>query len=199
VAVAAYLSQRVDQRAVITVGLTLFAGSLWMMSFVTPDWGFGALLWPQALRGFSILLCIVPSVGLALNGFGLSELRYASGLFNLMRNLGGAIGIAVVNTWLADNTRIQAARMGETLGEGGRKAADFLGAVAARLGGVTADPVHALALARGVFAAVVGRQALTSSFEEVFRIMAWIFLAALVMVPFCRPAPNTAASAVDSH
>jgi DHA2 family multidrug resistance protein len=199
VAVAASLSQRVDQRAVIAVGLTLFAGSLWMMSFVTPDWGFGALLWPQALRGFAILLCIVPSVGLALNGFGMAELRYASGLFNLMRNLGGAIGIAVVNTWLADNTRIQAARMGETLGEGGRKAADFLGAVAARLGGVTADPAHAVALARGLFAAVVGRQALTSSFEEVFRIMAWMFLIALVMVPFCRPAPSTAVSAVDSH
>jgi len=199
VAVAASLSQRVDQRLVIAAGLTLFAGSLWMMSFVTPDWGFGALLWPQALRGFAILLCIVPSVGLALNGFGMAELRYASGLFNLMRNLGGAIGIAVVNTWLADNTRIQAARMGETLGEGGRKAADFLGVMAARLGGVTADPAHAAALARGLLAVVVGRQALTSSFEEVFRIMAWMFLIALVMVPFCRPAPSTAVSAVDSH
>jgi DHA2 family multidrug resistance protein len=199
VVVAASLSQRVDQRLVITVGLTLFAGSLWMMSFVTPDWGFGALLWPQALRGFAILLCIVPSVGLALNGFGMAELRYASGLFNLMRNLGGAIGIAVVNTWLADNTRIQVARMGETLGEGGRKAADFLTATAGRLGPATADPAHALALARGVFAAVVGRQALTSSFEEVFRIMAWMFLIALVMVPFCRPAPSTAVTAVDAH
>ena len=75
---------------------------------------------PQALRGFAIMLCIVPSVGMALTGFGMAELRYASGLFNLMRNLGGAIGIAVVNTWLADNTRIQAARMGESLGEAGR-------------------------------------------------------------------------------
>ena len=199
VVVAAYLSQRVDQRLVIAVGLTLFAGSLWMMSFVTPEWGFGALLWPQALRGFAILLCIVPSVGLALNGFGMAELRYASGLFNLMRNLGGAIGIAVVNTWLADNTRIQAARMGETLGEGGRRGTDFLAAMAARLQSVTPDPAHALALARGAFGAVVGRQALTSSFEEVFRIMAWLFLIALVMVPFCRPAPSTAVSAVDSH
>ena len=199
VAVAASLSQRVDQRLVITVGLVLFAGSLWMMSFVTPDWDFGALLWPQALRGFAILLCIVPSVGLALNGFGMAELRYASGLFNLMRNLGGAIGIAVVNTWLADNARIQAARMGETLGESGRKAADFLAGMAGRLGPVTADPAHALALARGLFAAVVGRQALTSSFEEVFRIMAWMFLIALVMVPFCRPAPSTAVTAVDAH
>jgi len=200
VAIAATLSQRADPRYVITVGLTLFAASLWMTSFVTPDWGFGALLWPQALRGFAIMLCIVPSVGMALNGFGMAELRYASGLFNLMRNLGGAVGIAVVNTWLADNTRIQAARMGETLGEGGRRGADFVEAIAARIGlGAHADPDHAVAVARALFARIVQRLALTTSFDEVFRLMAWIFLAALVMVPFCRPAPSTAVTAVDAH
>ncbi len=199
VAIAATLSQRADPRWVITVGLTLFGGSLWMMSFVTPEWGFGALLWPQALRGFALMLCIVPSVGMALNGFGMAELRYASGLFNLMRNLGGAIGIAVVNTWLTDNARIQAARMGETLGEGGRRGADFIAAVAERMSRAAVDPAHALAMARALLAKVVGRLALTTAFDEVFREMAWIFLAALVMVPFCRPAPSTAVSAVDSH
>ena len=199
VAIAAPLSQRADPRIVITVGLTLFAGSLWMMSFVTPEWGFWALLAPQALRGFAIMLCIVPSVGMALNGFGMAELRYASGLFNLMRNLGGAVGIAVVNTWLADNTRIQAARMGEGLGESGRKATDFIAGVADRVGQFAGDPEQAAHLAQGLFARVVGRMALTSSFEEVFRMMAWMFLVALVMVPFCRPAPNTAVAAVEAH
>ncbi|HTD28032.1 MAG TPA: hypothetical protein VK660_01450 [Xanthomonadaceae bacterium] len=58
------------------------------------------------------MLCIVSSVNLALSGFEMAELRYASGLFNLMRNLGGAIGIAVVNTWLQDYARINVARIG---------------------------------------------------------------------------------------
>ena len=75
---------------------------------MTPDWGFEALFWPQVVRSFAIMLCIVPSVGLALGNFEGAELRYASGLFNLMRNLGGAIGIAVVNTWLQDATRLHA-------------------------------------------------------------------------------------------
>ncbi len=91
------------------------------------------------------MLCIVPSVGLALNGFDMTELRYASGLFNLMRNLGGAIGIAVVNTWLDDNTRIQAARMGESLGEAGRRAPDFVAALAGRIGQSAGDPSQAAA------------------------------------------------------
>jgi MFS transporter, DHA2 family, multidrug resistance protein len=200
VVIAARLSQRVDPRKVITVGLTLFAASLWLASYITEDWGFWALLGPQALRGFAIMLCIVPSVNLALSGFAAVELRYASGLFNLMRNLGGAIGIAVVNTWLADQTRIHAARMGETLGEAHRAGSDFVASVAARIGQSGGDPGQALLLAQGEFARVVGRLALTSAFEEVFRLMAWLFLLALVMVPFCRPAPGAfSAPPAEAH
>ena len=199
VVVAARLSQRVDQRLVITAGLSLFAASLWVASYVTPDWGFQAWLAPQILRGFAILLCIVPSVNMALSGFEMAELRYASGLFNLMRNLGGAIGIAVVNTWLQDNTRIQAARMGESLGEAGRSAPDFVAAMAARIGSTAGDPNQALLSAQGQLSRLVGRYALTSSFDEVFRMMAWLFIAALVMVPFCKPPPIVAAAPVDAH
>jgi DHA2 family multidrug resistance protein len=200
VVIAARLSQVVDPRKTITVGLTLFALSLWLASYITADWGFAALLIPQALRGFAIMLCIVPSVNMALTGFEAAELRYASGLFNLMRNLGGAVGIAMVNTWLADQTRIHAARFGESLGEPGRGASDFLSGVAANLGGGAGDPLQALQLARGEFANLVGRLALTAAFQEVFRLMAWLFLAALVMVPFCRPVPNAAsAPPADAH
>jgi len=197
--IAARLSQSADPRKVITVGLILFAISLWLASFVTVDWGFGAWLAPQMLRGFAVMLCIVPSVGLALNGFAQVELRYASGLFNLMRNLGGAIGIAVVNTWLADNTRIQAARMGEGLGEAGRHAPDVIAQLAARMGQSGGDSAQALLSAQGLMARVVGRYAVTSAFDEVFRTMAWLFVAALVMVPFCRPMPLGGPPPPDAH
>jgi DHA2 family multidrug resistance protein len=199
VVVAARLSQRVDQRKMITAGLILFATSLWLTSQVTVDWGFSAFLAPQALRGFAIMLCIVPSVNMALSGFGATELRYASGLFNLMRNLGGAVGIAVVNTLLQDLTRIHVARMGESLGAAARSAPDFVGALAARIGQRAGDSAQALLAAQGEFARLVGRYALTSAFEEVFRLMAWLFLAALVLVPFCKPAPPAAAPPRDAH
>ena len=199
VVVAARLSQRVDQRLLITVGLSVFAASLWLASYVTPDWGFQAFLIPQILRGFAIMLCIVPSVNMALSGFAMAELRYASGLFNLMRNLGGAIGIAVVNTWLQDNARIQAARMGESLGEAGRRAPDFVAAMAVRIGSAAGDPNQALLAAQGQLARLVGRFALAAGFDEVFRMMAWLFIAALVMVPFCKPPPIAAAAPADAH
>ncbi len=198
--IAARLSQRADPRRVITVGLTLFAASLWLASWITPDWGFSAWAGPQMLRGFAVMLCIVPSVGLALGGFALTELRYASALFNLMRNLGGAIGIAVVNTWLGDATRTQAARMGEALGRPGAHAPGVVADLARRLSGGLGDLDHATLQARAEFARVVGRYALTTAFNEVFRTMAWVFVCALVLVPFCRPAPPAAAPVPpDAH
>lgn len=187
VPVAAALSQRIDPRIMITAGLSLFATGLWLFSFMTSQWGFTALFWPQAVRSFAIMLCIVPSVTLALNGFAGPELRYASGLFNLMRNLGGAIGIALVNSWLQDGTRLHVLRLSEALGVGGRSAGEALSVLAGRYAELTPDPVRALAMAQQAMGRVVTREALTLSFDDAFRTMAWLFIAALILVPLCRP------------
>jgi MFS transporter, DHA2 family, multidrug resistance protein len=198
--VSSWLSQRVDPRKIITVGFVLFGASMWWTSHLTPDWGFYTFLGPLLLRGFAIMLCIPASVNMALSGFEGPELRAASGIFNLMRNLGGAIGIAVVNTWLADDARIQAARMGEMLGEAGRRAPDFVADLAQRIGQTTADQAQALMVAQGELARIVSRAALTTAFNEVFREMAWLCVAALILVPFCRPQPLPgAAPPPDAH
>jgi len=196
--IAARLSETVDRRLVITAGLSLFAFSLWLTSHMTAQWGFAELFWPQALRGLAVMLCIVPSVGMALSAFQGPELRAASGLFNLMRNLGGAIGIAVVNTWLLDNARIETARIGEALGHNAHAASDVVARLAEGLAAATPDPAQALLLARGLFGQAVGQQSLSLAFDDVFRLMAWMFAAALVMVPFAR-APARAPTAPDVH
>jgi DHA2 family multidrug resistance protein len=145
------------------------------------------------------MLCIVPSVGMALSEFAPAELRYASGLFNLMRNLGGAIGIAVVNTWLQDNARIAAARFSETMGSNAQVADGMVAGLSQRFSSILPDPNQALLLTQGLFARLVGQQALTVAFNDVFRLMAWIFVGALVMVPFCKPSKSNAPAPVDAH
>jgi DHA2 family multidrug resistance protein len=198
--VAAWSSNHVDRRIVIGIGLTGFAGSLWLTSHMASNWGFDELLLPQLARGLFVMLCIVPSVGMALSAFQGPELRSASGLFNLMRNLGGAIGIATVNTWLGDTTRTQVARFGEALGASGRSAQDFIAAGAERMAAFTPDPDHARLMAQAMMGKVIGREALTIAFDEVFRMMAWMFVVALVMVPFCRvPKDAAPVSPVESH
>ena len=193
--VAARVSQTVDRRITITVGLVMFAFSLWLSSHMTAQWGFAELFWPQAVRGLAVMLCIVPSVGMALEGFAGNELRYASGLFNLMRNLGGAIGIATVNTWLVDFARIQAARFGESLGGTPDTAQQVMAGLAGRLGAMTPDPAHAMLMAQAMMGHVVERQSLVVAFDDIFRLMSWMFVAALVMVPFCKPPASGAAPA----
>ncbi len=198
--IAARLSQTVDPRRIITVGLSLFASALWLASWITPEWGFAAWAAPQMLRGFAVMLCIVPSVGLALGGFAMTELRYASALFNLMRNLGGAIGIAVVNTWLGDATRVQVARLGEAMGRPAAHAPGLVAELTRRMSSRIPDLDHATLTARAELGRVVARYALTTAFNEVFRTMAWVFVCALVLVPFCRPSPQASAPvSPDAH
>jgi DHA2 family multidrug resistance protein len=199
VPLAAILSQRVDPRIVITFGLSLFAVGLWMFSFMTPEWGFAALFWPQVVRSFAIMLCIVPSVGLALGNFEGPELRYASGLFNLMRNLGGAIGIALVNTWLGDNMRLHMLRLSEALGRSSEAANEAAAGLAQHIGHYVSDPALAAQMTGSTLARIVGREALTLAFDDVFRLMSYIFLAALVMVPFCKPPPIGGPAPTDAH
>jgi DHA2 family multidrug resistance protein len=198
--IAARLSETVDRRFVIGVGLPLFALSLWLTSDMTTGWGFAELLIPQLVRGLAIMLCIVPSVGMALSGFEGAELRYASGLFNLMRNLGGAIGIAVVNTWVQDNARIATAHFGETLGHSSQAFNDAVAGMAQRMAVYMSDPAQALLQAQGVIGRAIGQQALAIAFDDVFRVMCWMFVAALLMVPFAKPvAGSVVLSAADSH
>ena len=198
--IAARLSNTADRRVLIAIGLSGFAFSLYLTSHMASNWGFGELLVPQVVRGLFVMLCIVPSVNMALAGFAGPELRSASGLFNLMRNLGGAIGIATVNTWLQDNGRMQATRFGEALGAHGRAAQDMTAQLAGQMGAVTPDPDRALLMAQGMISRIVGREALTIAFDDIFRIMAWMFLIALVMVPFCKVPKNAVpVSPAEAH
>ena len=183
---AARLIGKVDRRILITAGLLGFSTSMWLTTQVTPEWGADQFLWPQIIRGLFIMLCIVPSVNMALTAFQGPELRYASGLFNLMRNLGGAIGIATVNTWLQDWTREHTAHFGDVLGRYGDEAQTVIGGLAARIGQLTPDSAHALLMAKNLFGIKVANEAFTMAFNDAFMVMAWMFLAALLMVPFCR-------------
>jgi MFS transporter, DHA2 family, multidrug resistance protein len=195
--IAARLSTRIDPRIVISVGLVLFSGGLWMLRGITPDWGYGQLFLPQAVRGFAVLLCIVPTVNMALRGLTGMDLRYGSGLFNLMRNLGGAIGIALVDTALQDGGRWHALRIGEALGARPNHATDTVLALATRMGSITPDSAQATQMARALVVRVAGHQALAQAFQDIFAVMACVFLAALMIVPFCRP--KRVAGLVEAH
>ncbi|NNC00811.1 MFS transporter, partial [Corallococcus exiguus] len=98
--VAGILSRKLDPRVMMAMGFVSFAAGTWMASGITKDWDFYELLWPQILRGVGLMICMVPINNIALGTLSPSRLKNASGLYNLTRNLGGAVGLALINTIL---------------------------------------------------------------------------------------------------
>ena len=93
-------------RWLMMFGLASFGLAMWSFSFITHDWGAGELLVPQILRGFPQVFAVAPAVTLGLGSLPPERLKYASGLFNMMRNLGGAVGIAVCGAIINDQTNL---------------------------------------------------------------------------------------------
>ncbi len=102
--VAGYLESRLDPRKLSAFGFALFALGLGLSAFQSRLADFDEMFLPQALRGIAIMFCLLPPTQLALGALTAAQVPDASGLFNLMRNLGGAIGIAVIDTILYGRT-----------------------------------------------------------------------------------------------
>ena len=110
-----FVARRIDLRWLMMFGLACFAFSMWNFTPITHDWGWRELMLPQGLRGFAQQFAVAPTVTLTLGGLAPDRLKLASGLFNLMRNLGGAIGIAACGTFLNDRVNLHFLRMAEHL------------------------------------------------------------------------------------
>jgi len=196
----AKLSRKADPRLLITIGLGLFAFSLWRLTPITSEWRGGEIFWPQFLRGFSMLLCIVPATNMALGSIPPERLKMASALFNTMRNLGGAIGIACINTWLNDRTNLHWLRLNESLAPGQPALAEWMARVTAHMQAAFPDPVEARERAAAVLAHLANREAATMAFSDTLWMMSALFFASLLLVPLIRrPARPSPAAARDAH
>jgi DHA2 family multidrug resistance protein len=102
--IAGLLESRLDPRKLSALGFALFAIGLGLSAFQSRLADFDEMFWPQVVRGVAIMFCLLPPTRLALGALTARQVPDASGLFNLMRNLGGAIGIAVIDTILYGRT-----------------------------------------------------------------------------------------------
>jgi DHA2 family multidrug resistance protein len=94
------LMKRFDPRLLIGIGFALFAASNFMNIYMTPDYGSDQLFWPNVVRAIGQALAFAPLSAVATASIEAENAGSASGLFNMMRNLGGAVGIAVLQTFL---------------------------------------------------------------------------------------------------
>ncbi len=169
---AGFLSNKMDLRIMMMVGFFGFAAGTLSMSQLTADWTFGELLVPQILRGVSMMLCMVPINNLALGTLPLNRLKGASGLFNLTRNLGGAVGLALINTILTNRTALHTERLSEHVNWNNPAAvSQFNSMVANNL----AHGLDGTAAATRQLANMVRQQAYVLSFVDVFLLLTVLF------------------------
>jgi DHA2 family multidrug resistance protein len=189
------LAKRFDTRWLMMFGLGSFAVAMWSYSFVTHDWGGAELLVPQLLRGFPQVFVVAPAVNLGLGSLPPERLKYASGLFNMMRNLGGAVGIAVCGAILNDQTNFHFQRIASNLTPANEAMNGLVRGMtqryAATLGSV--DAGHAAALKQ--LWRLAYREASTMAYADAFRAIMIACVVATLLVPLLRNvAPGSAPS-----
>jgi MFS transporter, DHA2 family, multidrug resistance protein len=183
------LMLRVDMRLIIAAGLIIFAAGSYQMTWITRDYDFYELLLPQILRGIGMMLAMVPTNTIALGTLPPDRVKNASGLFNLTRNLGGAVGLAVINQVLNDRTDLHIARLQERVTWGNATATETLNTFAQRLQGMG----DAALMAMKQLSQIVHRQAVVMGYGDAFFMLTLFYLSLSVMVMLLKK-PASASS-----
>ena len=190
------LSAKVDLRAMIATGFAGFALGTWMVVDLTKDWDFHELLIPQILRGFCMMMCMVPINNLALGTLPPQRLKNASGLYNLTRNLGGAIGLALINTLLNDRTDLHILRLREAISWGHQRAEEVMADLTMLL---SDDAGQGALMATKRLAMMVRREAMVMGMADVFLALTLIFIGLIALVPMMRAPPRSQKAPSEAH
>jgi len=188
------LMQKVDLRYIIAFGLVTFGLGSYQMTWITRDYDFYELMLPQILRGIGMMCAMVPTNNVALGTLPPERVKNASGLFNLMRNLGGAVGLAIINQMLNDRTDLHIMRLQDRVTWGNTTAVETLNMLAQRAQGLGDSTLMALKQ----LSQIVHRQAAVMSYGDVFFMLA-LFYCALSLLVMLVNKPTAAAGGGDAH
>jgi DHA2 family multidrug resistance protein len=193
------LGRRLDLRWLMMFGLACFGLSMWSFSFITHDWGSAELFVPQVLRGFPQVFAVAPSVTLGLGSLPMERLKYASGLFNMMRNLGGAVGIAVCGAILNTRTNLHFNDIASTLTPANHAMTGLVQGMTQRYTATlgSADAGHLAALKQ--LWQLAYREAATMAYADAFQAIMLAFIVATLFVPLLRKVAPPKAAPADAH
>jgi DHA2 family multidrug resistance protein len=178
----------VDKRIILAIGFSLFALGAFSNSFLTAESGYWELFIPQMIRGFALMFCFMPINDLALGTMSKDEVQNASGIYNLTRNLGGAIGLAVISSLITAKSKIYVQTMKDNMPLTSPKVQESLEFFTQVLVGKVNDPELA---AYQLLNSVVEREAFIIAINNVFVIIAIIFCMGMLLIPFSStPKPD---------
>jgi MFS transporter, DHA2 family, multidrug resistance protein len=188
------LMKRFDPRLVIGLGFGLFALSNFMNIYMTANTAADQLLWPNIVRALGQALVLAPLAAVATAGIEKENAGSASALFNMMRNLGGAIGIAVLETFLTKREQLHSNVLGQSVSlfdEATRARIDYL--VRYFLAHGVTDPALAWHKAVIAIGSRVQQQAFTMAFADTFYLLGVALVVALIAALMLRKPATLAA------
>jgi DHA2 family multidrug resistance protein len=186
--VAGMLESRLDPRLLSAAGFALFALGIGCGAFQSRGADFDEMFWPQVLRGVAIMFCLLPPTRLALGTLAEADVPDASGLFNLMRNLGGAIGIALIDTILYGRTGGHAEALRDRLIAGDATAAQAIGLDLNLF--LHRPPDVSDATVEAYLRPMVEKAAFALSTNEAWALLACVALIGLLLVRLAGPPPK---------
>ncbi len=171
--IAGKLSDRIDPRLQMAGGMLLAAWGFQDMAHLTPQWGFAEMFWPQIWTGAGIMIAMIPATRVSMASLPPERIKSASSLFQLVRNIGGAMALAGLVQLLSDRTDFHRLRLSEGIAPDNLAVTNFLETLAfrdAQLG--IADPESgALQQLTGILA----RDASTMAFADGFIVLGYAF------------------------
>jgi MFS transporter, DHA2 family, multidrug resistance protein len=195
---AGALIRRIDPRIVLVIGVSMTTLGLYLNHFLTAESGFAELFWPQALRGMGIIMAMVPVNFLALGTLNAMQLPNASALVTVCRNLGGAVGLAFLNTLRLHYQNLHQQELSAGMDPSRPEVQAFLQAAEAQLRaqGVFDPPAQAI-MELGLR---LQREASVMTFGNLFYAMAVTFGLVLVLVPLiAKPAFRPGQAPTQAH
>jgi DHA2 family multidrug resistance protein len=191
------LMQRFDIRLIIAVGVSLFAVSCFMNSSLTNLTAIDQLRWSQLVRAIGQPLIMVPLSSVATAGLPKEQAGSASGLFNMMRNLGGSLGIAAIATLLTQREQFDSNRLGEAVSLYNPATQERMTQMTQYFVSRGADLATAQSQAIAAIASTVRREAYVMAYNDCFYFIAWALLLSGLAIIFLKKVK--AGGAVGGH
>ncbi|MCA8887710.1 MAG: DHA2 family efflux MFS transporter permease subunit [Parvularculaceae bacterium] len=178
-------ARKYDPRLIAGAGLAVLAVSTWQMATLTSEWGYWDLFWPQVGRGVGLMWTMASLNVIALGTLPVSLMGGAAGLYNLMRNLGGAAGLAIINTVLTDRTAFHMRVLSDNLDPSRPAMAERLSALTALLHGQGVAEPQAGAVK--ILSQIVEREAMTMAFADAILLVTIVCVVAIFSLFLVRP------------
>jgi DHA2 family multidrug resistance protein len=181
---AAGLSKKVDNRILCGLGLGLFGMSCLMNSSMDANTGHDYLVWSQIVRALGQPFIMLTMTNFAMHGLEPSETASASSLFNMMRNLGGSTGIALLSTSLVNREHFHSARLGDAISLYAAPTQERLEQLTLFFISKGADPARASDQALLSIGSLVRREAFVMAYNDAFFVIGLVLLAGVGALVF---------------